>query len=141
MNCKLLSLFLASAAVVITQARAGEQSINDQVKALGRRYEQVEEQLPRSVMYSKTDEAAGEKSVTRAWFNGVGDLLKFSVERSGPAGRELTESIALGGEVSWDGMFLLNRKEIPSPDGGTQVEEARRYFGDASARGEESGGN
>ena len=120
----LVCLILATG--INAQQRA---SIDEQVKALGFRYNAIEEQLPRSVRYARTEQVEGATVVTRAWFNGVGDPLKVTIERSGPAGRELTEYITDGSEVSWDGLFVVHRKELPQPDGSTRVEEARRYYG------------
>ena len=142
---KLIAVPLLCLVVQVRQAHADRQSIDAQVKALGQRYDAIEEQLPRSVRYAKTEEVDGATVVTRAWCNGVGDPLKVAIERSSVAGRELTEYVGLGREISWDGMFIVQRKEMPQPDGSTQVEESRRYFGSApprsSAEEEESGGN
>jgi hypothetical protein len=141
---KLTVVPLLSLLLLPTLAQADRPSIDAQVKALGQRYNAIEEQLPRSVRYAKTEQVDGATVVTRAWFNGVGDPLKVAIERSGPAGRELTEYVGLGTEISWDGMFVVTRKEITQPDGSTQVEEARRYYGDTpprTAAGEEEFGN
>jgi len=36
----------------------------------------------------------------------------------------------LDSDFGWRGLFVLTRKETPLPDGGTQVEESRKYFGE-----------
>src|SRR5437016_10425580 len=64
--------------------------------------------------------------------NGAEELIKAAVERNDASGRELTEYIPhdLGSDFGWRGLFLLTRKETPAPDGGMQVEESRKYFGE-----------
>ena len=59
------------------------------MKAIGKRYNQVEEQLPRAARYVKSEENADGKTVSHAWFNAVGDLLKVATEHTGPQGKEL----------------------------------------------------
>ena len=100
---------------------------DNQVKLLMRRYEQVEDQLARSVHYVRKTESDGGTTIEQAWFNGAHDLIKVAVERTGSSGRELTDYVAphfFGDEP----MFILVRKETPLPDGGTQVDESRQYF-------------
>ncbi len=126
-------LALALLSVVSIQlAHSAEPSVADQVKAIARRFDQVEEQLPRSVRYAKTEQTADGTVVTQAWFNGAGDRLKVATERTSPQGRELTETVAIDKELTDDGVFVLTRKEMPASDGGTQVEETRRYYGQAT---------
>src|SRR6266498_2476057 len=97
------------------------------------RYAQVEDQLARSVRYDSRDEKGNSE---QAWFNGADDLIKLAVESHDGDVRELTEYFALDFDNDYDGMFMLVRKETPAPDGGVQVEESRKYFGE-----EKSGGN
>lgn len=97
------------------------------MKRLAQRYSEVEAQLDRSVRYaSRNDKGENEQ----AWFNGADDLIKLAVESRDGAQRELTEYFALDFENDYDGMFMLVRKETPAPDGGVQVEESRKYFGE-----------
>jgi hypothetical protein len=99
---------------------------------LAARYSQVEDQLARSIRYTSKDESGGATTVRQEWYNGAGDLIKVSVERTDASGRELTEYIPhdLDSDFGWRGLFVLARKETPLPDGGTQVEESRKYFGE-----------
>ncbi len=102
-------------------------SSNDpEIKGLMRRYTEVEAQLDRSVHYLRTETVDGITTTRQAWFNGANDLIKAAVERSGPAGRELTEWVA----EDFDSYtaFVLTRKETPGSGGETQIEESRRYF-------------
>jgi hypothetical protein len=99
---------------------------DDQVKYLAQRYAHVEAQLDRSIHYSKSEVVEGATTIQQAWFNGANDLIKVSVERTGPDGRELTEYVA----EDFDSytMFVLTRKETPVTGGDTQIDESRRYF-------------
>ena len=110
----------------------GASSVDDQVKSLAQQYKQVEDQLARLIRYTSKDESGGATTVRQEWYNGAGDLIKVSVERTDASGRELTEYIPhdLGSDFGWRGLFLLTRKETPAPDGGMQVEESRKYFGE-----------
>jgi len=107
-------------------------SVDEQVKMLAERYRQVEDQLARSIRYTSKDESGGATTVRQEWYNGAEDLIKAAVERNDASGRELTEYIPhdLGSDFGWRGLFLLTRKETPLPDGGMQVEESRKYFGE-----------
>src|SRR6266403_2604654 len=112
---------------------SGALSVDEQVKRLGQRYNEVEAQLARSIRYASRDDKGDSE---QAWFNGSDDLIKLAVESHNGNERELTEYFALDFENDYDGMFMLVRKEKPAPDGGVQVEESRKYFGE-----EKSGGN
>ena len=101
---------------------------DDTVKALMERYQQVEAQLDRSIRYSRKTESEGNTTVQRAWCNGAGDPIKVAVERVSSAGRELTEYFSLDFDDP-GAMFVSTRKETTQPDGGTQVDESRQYFG------------
>ena len=119
---------LSFIAVVTLSNVAAVGAIDDDVKVLMRRYEQVEDQLPRSVHYSKKETSGNETTVSQAWFNGAGDLIKVATETTSPGHRELTEYFS----TKFDGyepIFLLSRKEATQPDGTTQVDEARQYYG------------
>ncbi len=111
---------------------SGALSVDEQVRMLAARYRQVEDQLARSIRYTTKDESGGATKVRQEWYNGAEDLIKAAVERNDASGRELTEYIPhdLGSDFGWRGLFLLTRKETPLPDGGTQVEESRKYFGE-----------
>jgi len=91
-----------------------------------RRYTEVEAQLDRSIHYLKSESAEGVTTIRQAWLNGANDLIKVAVERSGPAGRELTEYVAK--DFDSYTTFVLTRKETPVAGGDTQIEESRRYF-------------
>ena len=88
----------------------------------------------RFVTAAKTSPAARQRS-GRAWFNGSDDLIKLAVENRNGAKRELTEYFALNFDNDYDGMFMLVRKETSAPDGGVQVEESRKYFGEGKEGG------
>jgi hypothetical protein len=107
---------------------SGASSVEEQVKDLAECYKQVEDQLGRSVHYIRKTEANGETTVEQAWYNGANNLIKVSVERTGPSGRELTEFFGDFEDYN-PSNFVLVRKETPLPDGGTQVDESRKYFG------------
>ena len=111
---------------------SGALSVDEQVKMLAARYSQVEEQLARSVRYASRNDKS---DTEQAWFNGSDDLIKLTVERRNGDERELTEYFALDFENDYDGMFMLVRKETPAPDGGVQVEESRKYFGEGKRGG------
>ena len=102
---------------------------------LAARYGQVEDQLARSIRYTSKDESSGATTLSQAWFNGADDLIKLAVESRNGAQRELTQYFALDFENDYDGMFMLKRKETPAPDGGVQVEESRKYFGEGKTGG------
>jgi hypothetical protein len=111
---------------------SGALSVDEQVKRLAQRYDAVEGQLDRSVRYaSRNDNGDSEQ----AWFNGSDDLIKLKVESHNGAERQLTEYFALDFENDYNGMFMVMRKETPAPDGGVQVEESRKYFGEAKNGG------
>ena len=111
---------------------SGALSVDEQVRMLAARYAQVEDQLARSIRSTSKGESGGATTVRQEWYNGAEDLIKATVERNDASGRELTEYIPhdLGSDFGWRGLFLLTRKEIPAPDGSTQVEESRKYFGE-----------
>src|SRR3954465_10405350 len=103
--------------------------IEAQVKALGRRYNEIEEQLPRSVRYLQTQQDGNATVVKQAWFDGADDPVKVTVERTEGATRELLEYVALNSGEPYNGLFVVGRKESPLADGGVEVSESRRYFG------------
>jgi hypothetical protein len=125
-------LFSGCAVALLPRPASGAISVDEQVKKLAQRYNEVESQLDRSVRYaSRNDNGDSEQ----AWFNGSDDLIKLAVESHNGAERQLTEYFALDFENDYDGMFMLIRKEAPAPDGGVQVEESRKYFGEAKSGG------
>src|SRR5947208_9023916 len=119
---------------ILTLARdaSGARSVDEQVKMLAERYRQVEDQLARSIRYTSKSESGGATTVRQEWYNGAEDLIKVAVERNDASGRELTEYIPhdLDSDFGWRGLFMLTRKETPLPDGGMQVGESRKYFGE-----------
>ncbi len=115
--------------LILTFQATSAGSTDKQVKDLIRRYEQVEAQLDRSVHYLKKEVTGDETTITQAWFNGAGDLIKVATEHISPAGRELTEYFENDFENNEEPMFMLVREETRLPDGGTHVDESRRYFG------------
>jgi hypothetical protein len=108
--------------------------VDDQVKAISERCHHVEEQLARSTRYVKREESDEGIILTRAWFNGVGDLLKVAIEKINQQARELTEYTAIDTDSTYDGLHVFTLKEVPAADGGTDVEETRRYYGEAMVR-------
>ena len=122
----------AVATLIPVQSESTIPSIDAQVKNLAQRYNEVDAQLDRSVRYASRDDKG---NTERAWFNGADDLIKLAVESHDSDVRELTEYFALDFENDYDGMFMLVRKEKPAPDGGAQVEESRKYFGEAKNGG------
>jgi len=131
----LIALSVVVGICALARSALGALSVEEQVKMLAARYGQVEEQLGRSIRYTSKDESSGATTVRQAWFNGADDLIKLAVESRNGAQRELTECFALDFENDYDGMFMLVRKEKPAPDGGVQVEESRKYFGEAKNGG------
>ena len=127
-----IRLSVAIGIVAIACNASGALSVDEQVKMLAARYSQVEDQLARSIRYTSKDESGGATTARQEWYNGAGELIKVAVERNDASGRELTEYIPhdLDSDFGWRGLFMLTRKETPSPDGGTQVEESRKYFGE-----------
>jgi hypothetical protein len=118
-------LFFGVAVVLMPRHASDARSTDEQVKRLTQRYDQIEAQLDRSVHYLQKTEANGATTIEQAWIDGTGDLIKAAVERTDPSGRELTE---YSGDFFHREMFLLTRKELRLPDGGTQVDESRDYF-------------
>jgi hypothetical protein len=118
--------------LALARNASAARSVDEQVKMLAERYRQVEDQLARSLRYTSKDESGGATTVRQEWYNGAEDLIKAAVERNDASGRELTEYIPhdLGSDFGWRGLFMLMRKETPLPDGGIQVEESRKYFGE-----------
>lgn len=121
-------LLFAAVIAVIAQATdaTAELSKEEEIKHLIQRYGQVEAQLDRSIHYSESETADGVTTIRQAWLNGANDLMKVSVERTGPDGRELTEYVAE--EFDSETTFVLTRKETPLTGSETQIEESRRYF-------------
>jgi hypothetical protein len=125
-------LFSGCAVALLPRPASGAMSVDEQAKRLAQRYNEVETQLDRSVRYaSRNDNGDSEQ----AWFNGSDDLIKVAVESHNGAERQLTEYFSLDFENDYDGMFMLVRKETPTPGGGLQVEESRKYFGEAKNGG------
>ncbi len=134
------AIWIAVGIFALGASATAKSSVDDQVKKLAELYNQIEGQLNRSVHYLKKEESGGATTVEQAWLNGAGDPIKVSVERTDSSGRELTEYFARDlidpfAGFNYEGTFVLNRKETKSPDGGTQVDESRKYFG------ENNGGN
>jgi hypothetical protein len=131
----LASLWIGVGIFALAGSAMAKNSADDQVKKLAELYDQIEAQLNRSIHYVKKEESGGVTTVEQAWLNGAGDPIKVATERIDSTGRELTEYFArdlsdpFGGFI-YEGTFLLNRKETKLPDGGTQVEESRSYFGE-----------
>ena len=128
----LIRLWILIGILILAYNALGARSVDEQVKMLAERYRQVEDQLARSIRYTSKDESGAATTVRQEWYNGAEDLIKAAVERNDASGRELTEYIPhdLGSDFGWRGLFLLTRKETPLPDGGMQVEESRKYFGE-----------
>ncbi len=131
----LIRLSVTIGILLLACSTRGALSVEEQVKMLAARYGQVEDQLGRSIRYTSKDESSGATTVRQAWFNGADDLIKLAVESRDGAKRELTEYFALDFENDYDGMFMHMRKETPAPDGGVQVEESRKYFGEGKRGG------
>ena len=121
---------LAGSASAARQYKPLAGSVDVQVKSLAQQYTQVEDQLSRSVHYAAKTESDGVTTIEQAWFNGADDLIKVAVERTDSSGREVTEYFTRDVDLSAEPMFVLTRKETPLPDGGAQVEESRKYFGE-----------
>jgi hypothetical protein len=123
-----LLLVLAITAPALTEW--SEPSVDEQVKYLAQRYNQIEAQLDRSIHYTLTTNEAGVTRLEQAWLNGANDPIKMSIDQTGPSGRELTEYFADDLQHPYiTGTFVLHRKETLRPDGATDVEETRQYFG------------
>jgi type II secretory pathway pseudopilin PulG len=131
----LIRFWVVIGILALAGSASGANSVDDQVKSLAQQYKRVEDQLSRSVHYVGKTESDGVTTIEQAWFNGADDLIKAAVERTDSSGRELTEYFALDFDNDYDGMFMLTRKEKPAPDGGVQVEESRKYFGEAKNGG------
>src|SRR5438105_5221976 len=118
--------------VAIACKASGARSVDEQVNLLAERYRQVEDQLARSIRYTRKDESGGATTARHGWDNGAWELIKVAVEPNDASRRELTEYIPhdSDSDFGWRGLFMLTRKETPSPGGGTQVEESRKYFGE-----------
>jgi hypothetical protein len=128
----LIGFWVVIGILALTGNASGTLSVDEQVKMLAERYRQVEDQLGRSIRYTSKDESGATTTVRQEWYNGAGELIKVAVERTDASGRELTEYVPydLDSDFGWRGLFMLTRKETPLPDGGTQVEESRKYFGE-----------
>ncbi len=128
----LIRFWVVIGILALARNASGALSVDEQVKMLAERYRQVEDQLAWSVRYASRDDKG---DTEQAWFNGSDDLVKLAVERRNGDERELAEYFALDFENDYDGMFMLVRKETPAPDGGVQVEESRKYFGEGKRGG------
>ncbi len=128
----LIRFWVVIGILALARYASGSASVDEQVKMLAERYRQVEDHLARSVRYASRDDKG---DTEQAWFNGSDDLIKLAVERRNGDERELTEYFALDFDNDYDGMFMLVRKETPAPDGGVQVEESRKYFGEGKRGG------
>src|SRR6266516_3880291 len=128
-----LLLVLATTAPALT--RWSEPSVDEQVKYLAQRYNEIEAQLDRSIHYTRTTTEAGVTRLEQAWLNGANDPIKMAIDETGPSGRELTEYFVDPQDPS-TGTVVLHRKETPQPDGATDVQETRQYFG---TKNDESG--
>jgi hypothetical protein len=133
----LASLWIGIGILALAASAAAKSAADDQVKRLAELYSQIDAQLNRSVHYLKKEESGGATTVEQAWLNGAGDPIKVAIERIDSSGRELTEYFARDLDdpfagFNYEGTFLLNRKETKLPDGGTQVEESRKYFGESN---------
>jgi hypothetical protein len=124
-SSRVIRFWVVIGILALAGSASGALSVDEQVKKLAERYTQIEAQLDRSVHYSRKTEANGGTTIEQAWFNGAGDLIKVAIERTDSSGRELTE---YSGDFFHREMFMLTRKELRLPDGGTQVDESRDYF-------------
>src|SRR2546423_6679603 len=79
----------------ILASRVCSATSNDpEIKALMRRYTDVEAQLNRSIHYLKSETAEGVTTIRQAWLDGANDLIKVAVRRSYPAGRARIQYVA-----------------------------------------------
>jgi hypothetical protein len=110
-------------------ASASAENEEAQIKAISRRYGQIEAQLDRSIHYTgkETIAATGEVETRELWATATGEAVKVAVERTGAKGRLLREFFLRSDEVQLP-IFVLTRRETPLADGGTQVEEKRQFF-------------
>lgn len=111
-------------AVIASPRNTSPSEVDASIKTISRQYAGIEDQLKRSIHYSKTNDKGDQKTVQQAWFNEAGDLLKVSDESITAKSRTLQETFLHGGAI-----FVLLRKEEKLPDGNTRVEESRKYFG------------
>ena len=128
----LIRFWVVIGILALARYASGSASVDEQVKMLAERYRQVEDHLARSVRYASRDDKGNSE---HAWFNGADDLIKLAVESHDGGVRKLTEYFALDFDNDYDGIFMLVRKETPGPDGGTRVEESRKYFGEGKRGG------
>lgn len=115
-------------------------SVEEQVQAIGQRYNQVEKQLDRAIHYIKKETSGNATTTQQAWCNATDDPLKITTEQSENGKRELTEYVALNFESPGSGLFVLKRRETPLPDGGIEVDESRRYIGSRPFKNENGAG-
>jgi predicted glycosyltransferase len=66
--------------VAIACNASGALSVDEQVKMLGERYRQVEDQLAHSIRYTSKDESGGATIIRQEWYNGAEDLVKAAVD-------------------------------------------------------------
>jgi hypothetical protein len=130
-------LLLSLGMLILPRNVSAGRSIEDQVKRLVRRYDEVEAQLDRSLRYVKKEVSGGEITIEQAWFNGAGDPIKVATEHTTPGGREVKEYFAPDFDHADDAMFMLTRRETAQPDGATQVDESRKYFGEVVVKHED----
>ena len=125
----LIRLSIFTGILALAGSASGASSVEDQIKRLAECYNQIEAQLNRSVHYLTKTNLDDVTTTEEAWINGAGDPIKVAIERVDSSGRELTEYFADDLTDPYEGMFLLTRKETLLPDGGTKVDESRKYFG------------
>lgn len=123
---KLFWVCLVIAAGMLSPSAWPAPVLDEDIKGLIRRYTETEAQLDRSIHYVQSETADGVTTTRHAWFNGANDLIKVTVESSGPSGRELTEWVSE--DFDSETTFVLTRKETPVAGGETQIDESRRYF-------------
>ncbi|HMJ06440.1 MAG TPA: hypothetical protein VK474_09325 [Chthoniobacterales bacterium] len=121
------SVAFALATVLSARTVPAADANSAQVEAIELRYHQLEGQLHRAVHYAAKESGAdGETKLDQAWIQEDGEVLKLSSERTGPAGRSVTEFFYSPNRML---MFVIARTETPLAPGGTKVEEERVYFG------------
>ena len=100
--------------------------MDEQIKDIARRYNEIEGQLDRLVHYSQTlaNERGDGDKVKQAWINEAGDAIKVSLDRRGTKERSLTEYYFSNNGL----MFVRERTEEKRPDGTVHVSEARKYL-------------
>jgi hypothetical protein len=102
-----------------------DSAFSDRIEAFEKMYGAIQKRLLTAVHYEKKTTDAGVSRTEEAWINELDQLLKVSVERTSPAGSQLTEYF-----YDSDRIILVQRhNERPAKDGPPDVQVEKFLYG------------